>query len=145
MKNQGGGGGTLNKPAELRCPAWCRMFKRRDGTVPFDVSPIVPAPEPEVRTYAHVLVGADVRSCNCCLSLSSHRCGLCAVPSNVRTDATDQNAFRGRRPTTKKRVHVSTIQTGNDQVYVHVMRVWCCIFSASTIPLKSCMPLCMWL
>ncbi|CBJ25817.1 conserved unknown protein [Ectocarpus siliculosus] len=44
---QGGGGGTLNKPAELRCPAWCRMFKRRDGTVPFDVSPIVPAPEPE--------------------------------------------------------------------------------------------------
>lgn len=37
-----------DKPIELRCPAWCRMFKRRDGTVPFDVSPIVPSPEQEV-------------------------------------------------------------------------------------------------
>ncbi|CAM9264220.1 unnamed protein product [Pylaiella littoralis] len=36
-----------DKPIELRCPAWCRMFKRRDGTVPFDVSPIVPSPEQE--------------------------------------------------------------------------------------------------
>ncbi|CAM9956995.1 unnamed protein product, partial [Ectocarpus fasciculatus] len=41
------GGGALNKPAELRCPSWCKMFKRRDGTVPFDVLPMVPAPEPE--------------------------------------------------------------------------------------------------
>lgn len=36
------------KPIELRCPSWCRMFKKRDKIVPFDVSPIVPSPEQEV-------------------------------------------------------------------------------------------------
>ncbi len=47
MKKEGDEATT--KPPELRCPAWCRMFKRRDGTAPFDVSPIVPSPEQEVR------------------------------------------------------------------------------------------------
>lgn len=41
---------VTSKPIELRCPSWCRMFKKRDGIVPFDVSPIVPSPEQEV-TY----------------------------------------------------------------------------------------------
>lgn len=41
---------ATTKPIELRCPSWCRMFKKRDRIVPFDVSPIVPSPEQEVLT-----------------------------------------------------------------------------------------------
>lgn len=39
---------ATTKPVELRCPSWCRMFKKRDRIVPFEVSPIVPSPEQEV-------------------------------------------------------------------------------------------------
>ena len=49
--SRGDGGdvaGKLTYPPELRCPSWCRTFKRRDGVVPFDVCPIVPSPEQEV-------------------------------------------------------------------------------------------------
>lgn len=46
----GDGAKKLTYPDELRCPAWCRTFKRRDGTVPFDVSAMVPSPEQEVCT-----------------------------------------------------------------------------------------------
>ncbi|CAM9603714.1 unnamed protein product [Ascophyllum nodosum] len=48
--SRGDGGdvaGKLTYPPELRCPSWCRTFKRRDGVVPFDVCPIVPSPEQE--------------------------------------------------------------------------------------------------
>eukprot|EP00752_Nemacystus_decipiens_P009987 g8906.t1 len=38
---------ATTKPIELRSPSWCRMFKKRNGIVPFDVSPIVPSPEQE--------------------------------------------------------------------------------------------------
>eukprot|EP00903_Cladosiphon_okamuranus_P014193 g13187.t1 len=38
---------ATTKPIELRCPSWCRMFKKRDRIVPFDVSPIVPSPVQE--------------------------------------------------------------------------------------------------
>ncbi|CAM9456228.1 unnamed protein product, partial [Hapterophycus canaliculatus] len=47
MKKGAVAGSNANKPAELRCPSWCKMFKRRDGNVPFDVLPIVPSPEQE--------------------------------------------------------------------------------------------------
>ncbi|CAN0028523.1 unnamed protein product [Scytosiphon promiscuus] len=47
MKRGAAAGANANKPAELRCPSWCKMFKRRDANVPFDVLPIVPSPEQE--------------------------------------------------------------------------------------------------